>query len=585
MCIELPEDKVSKLLGFITKMTKKTHCKIRDFAQLLGSLVATLPAIKYGLLYTRLLERQKLLALLENDLNYNGTMRITLNTVRELNWWKSALRKASKSILPEKFDKTVFTDASNTGWGATNGLRDVYGFWEAKRTDLSINFRVDNTTAISYVNKMGGVSYEQYNLLAREIWQWAESRNIRLFASYIPSSENTRADNLSRMPNVDTEWNLSAEAFRLIVARLGCPEVDLFASDTNAKCKKFLAWKPCPGAYGIDAFTVDWNKIKFYAFPPFCLILKTLNKVKYDKATGIIVVPDWPSQVGVPPLGPPPPIDSGRYIRRSFKKKGAPDEALDTLVASLAPCTLKQYGSSFKLLDQFWKKRGVDPFNSSKADVLVFLAEELIKGAMFGTLNAHRSAISLISQDKIEDDPLIKRFMKGAYRTKSVKPKYDSIWDVSVVLQYLKRLHPLDNLDLTDLTEKTVTLLALSTGQRAQSIACIKLSNISTYPEGIVIKVPDRLKTSKPGRHQPLLRLPMFTENSSICTASALTKYVEVTEKIRAQNSDYVFVAVRKPHDPVGTQTISRWIKSTLSKGDACDMGTQVRTTVIKKLA
>ena len=41
---------------------------------------------------------------------------------------------------------------------------------------------------------------------------------------------------------------------------------------------------------------MKWNNFKFYAFPPFSQILKTLDKIKQDKAEGILVVPDWKNQ-------------------------------------------------------------------------------------------------------------------------------------------------------------------------------------------------------------------------------------------------------------------------------------------------
>ena len=38
----------------------------------------------------------------------------------------------------------------------------------------------------------------------------------------------------------------------------------------------------------------------FYAFPPFSIILRTLRKIKKEKAEGIVVVPDWPAQPWYP---------------------------------------------------------------------------------------------------------------------------------------------------------------------------------------------------------------------------------------------------------------------------------------------
>lgn len=47
-------------------------------------------------------------------------------------------------------------------------------------------------------------------------------------------------------------------------------------------------------------FTVKWYGDFFYAFPPFVLISKMLQKIKRERATGIVVVPWWPSQPWFP---------------------------------------------------------------------------------------------------------------------------------------------------------------------------------------------------------------------------------------------------------------------------------------------
>lgn len=74
------------------------------------------------------------------------------------------------------------------------------------------------------------------------------------------------------------------------------PEFDLFATSSNAKCPLFATKFPVPGAQIIDAFAIDWGHFYFYAFAPFCLILKTLSKIRQNCAEGIIVIPNWPNQ-------------------------------------------------------------------------------------------------------------------------------------------------------------------------------------------------------------------------------------------------------------------------------------------------
>ena len=93
-----------------------------------------------------------------------------------------------------------------------------------------ILLRIDKTTAISYINRMGGIQYPKLNGITRNIWEWIEKKEIWLFASYIASKENVDADNGSPVKNVDAEWELSESEFFRIVGVFGTPSIDLFAS-------------------------------------------------------------------------------------------------------------------------------------------------------------------------------------------------------------------------------------------------------------------------------------------------------------------------------------------------------------------
>ena len=81
-----------------------------------------------------------------------------------------------------------------------------------------------------------------------------------------------------------------------IVALFGQPDIDLFASTLNAQMETCVSWKPHPMAKFVDAFTVDWSQFFFYAFPPFCLISRCVQKIIQDRATGILITPKWATQ-------------------------------------------------------------------------------------------------------------------------------------------------------------------------------------------------------------------------------------------------------------------------------------------------
>ena len=66
-------------------------------------------------------------------------------------------------------------------------------------------------------------------------------------------------------------------------------QVDLFSSAWNAQLPNFFSWSPQPGAAGVNAFARNWKGLSGYAFPPFALILKCLEKISREMANVVLV--------------------------------------------------------------------------------------------------------------------------------------------------------------------------------------------------------------------------------------------------------------------------------------------------------
>ena len=158
-----------------------------------------------------------------------------------------------------------------------------------------INIYIDNTTAVSYINAMGGTHSLKCNKIAREIWTWCIQRNIWVTAISLPGKENVEADRESRTFNDNTEWSLKENIFHSIVETYGMPSIDLNASRINRKVSRYVSWRPDPEAQFVDAFSCSWSQEQFYAFPPFSLILRCLKKIEMEEGEGIIIVPVWPT--------------------------------------------------------------------------------------------------------------------------------------------------------------------------------------------------------------------------------------------------------------------------------------------------
>ena len=224
--------------------------------------------------------------------------------------------------------------------------------------------------------------------------------------------------------------------------------------------------------------------------------------------------------------------------------------------------TLKQYGSALKHWHDFCQENGKDFFQIEPNIVLGFLTKLFNSGASYGTINSCRSALSLISESKVGDSASITRFMKGVFKLRPQRPKYSSSWDVSKVLEYLEQL---DVTNLENLTYKTAMLLSLGTAQRAQTLVKIKISYITNVTDGIIIKIPDLLKTSGVGRNQPFLHFQKFVNRPKLCILSHLLLYLDRTKNVR-NSCDQLFVTIKRPIRAISTQTYSKWIKKCLDR-------------------
>lgn len=170
---------------------------------------------------------------------------------------------------------------------------------------------------------------------------------------------------------------------------------------------------------------------------------------------------------------------------------------------------------------------------------------------------------------------MVQRFLKGLRNINPPKARYSNTWDPHPVLEYLEKFYPLDTLTLEKLTLKVVTLLALTTAHRMQTLGKIKLNNIIKKDKGLEIFIDEKIKTSGKNRPQPVLYVPYFVENPSLCLATAIDTYIERTATIRPAGLNVLILTIKKPIHAASPQTISRWIKSVLTK---CGINTNLYT-------
>ncbi len=81
----------------------------------------------------------------------------------------------------------------------------------------------------------------------------------------------------------------------------------------------------------------------------------------------------------------------------------------------------------------------------------------------------------------------------------------------------------------------------------------------------VIFKIDVLLKTSQPGKHLSKVVIAAYPDNKNLCPVQHLKSYLEKTSTLRGKHTQ-LFVSFQKPHNPVSTDTIARWIKTVMSK-------------------
>ena len=141
MSISISGEKADHQILKIRKFLSISAPTIRQLSSIIGSVISLFPAIPLGRLHYRALEREK------NSLlrKAGGNFDVKINSLNEfvkddLNWWLESIPKAMADILLPEVDFIINTDASESGWGATDNISPTGGIWDNKDKEYHISY-------------------------------------------------------------------------------------------------------------------------------------------------------------------------------------------------------------------------------------------------------------------------------------------------------------------------------------------------------------------------------------------------------------------------------------------------------------
>jgi hypothetical protein len=223
MQLEVPEVKEQRIRTAVKMLIKEVILRkkvsIRHVARVIGLLVSVLPAVRFGHLHYRIVEREKIRAL-RGPKDFDRKCRWPVAILEDLKWWKNLKHGWKCSFETSVPTSTLITDATLEGWGIIWDGQELFGPWDTESEDridelelLAILYAVqcwpvdvpdhsviqlwcDNQVAVAYIRNMGG-RVERLDRVARDIWAELEKRNVLMIASYINMKKNP-ADALTR---------------------------------------------------------------------------------------------------------------------------------------------------------------------------------------------------------------------------------------------------------------------------------------------------------------------------------------------------------------------------------------------------
>ena len=197
--------------------------------------------------------------------NESAILKYDDSCLADLRWWSEERNLTpGVSLRVPSPDALLYSDASDTGWGASLEGTHVSGLWQGEQSSLSINARellavelaleslhsqlhdlqvafVDNSTALAYLKKAGGTRSQVLNDIAQRIFRKCEEWSITLLPQFIPGKLNVMADTLSRRnQTLGSEWTLHQEVVDDLIHRWPA-NIDLFATAINFRLPAYSA--------------------------------------------------------------------------------------------------------------------------------------------------------------------------------------------------------------------------------------------------------------------------------------------------------------------------------------------------------
>ena len=230
-----------------------------------------------------------------------------------------------------------------------------------------------------------------------------------------------------------------------------------------------------------------------------------------------------------------PKVSGVEHYRKTSEIEGISRSAAKLISMSTRPGSLAGYESALNKWVSWCCRQQIDPVCVPLSEMLNYLSTLFEKGLQYRTINSHSSVISAyhdyIDGKPVGKHPAVCALLTGVFNQRPPQPRYTFVWDVEIVLVYLKTNMP-DNSQLSDkdLTRKLTVLMALSSASRASSLQHLNIKFMARNEMFYKCYFHKLHKSWKRGKAPPTISYQAYTQDPNLSVVKTLDEYISRTQ-------------------------------------------------------
>ena len=155
--------------------------------------------------------------------------------------------------------------------------------------------------------------------------------------------------------------------------------------------------------------------------------------------------------------------------------------------------------------------------------------------------------------------------MTGIFNNRPPKPRYNFVWDIKKVLNYLSKLPDNLSLPIRVISHKLALLLSLTVASRVTEIFGLNIEYLIEFEDKIGFTFHKLTDSWRKGRPLLSVEICVYRQNPNLCVVQAIKSYLQVTQAWRNKyGQKQLLLSTLDPHQEVKKSTVAGRVKTIL---------------------